>query len=698
MSIIIKSGSTSDTADVTTNKALKVDLGSSSTFSTKIWDGTNAAAVLNTVPTGTEYALAVRTVGSGAGTSSSFTSAFPATGTAVGFYDGTNMQGAHVFDLDTGAGTQYILGVGLRLSSSGGSVEAGTGSNPLRIDPTGTTIQPVSGTITANAGSGTFTVGGTVTANAGSGTFTVGGTVTANIGTSGSLALDATLAKLTIAQGASLGSNTQALIGGSVTTAAPSYTTGQISPLSLTTSGLLRTDGSGVTQPISGTITANAGSGTFTVSGTVTANQGGAPWSFVGTKTSNSAAPSTNNIGTLPAVANTAAPSFSDGNQVALSTDLAGSLRVVFTNAQATGSIADKTTFTYGTTGEVPVGGAFQDTSPALTAGQSGVVRLTANRGFHVNLRDASGNEKLGQLTMANSIPVAIASDQSNVGIISVAVVSAANSSTATLGSGATFTGTSESTLNYQGISVSVMAIGATAPPGTLIVEQSSDGANWDVQDTYNVTGGTASPTGEFDVIVNVIANFFRIVYTNGATAQTAFRLQTVKLPTGVSLPNTVQKATQAPLFVPTQAVIDSGRVVKIYTAQAVAGVTTEAMMTLTPYTDFTAGGTGTSFSVTAGKRFRVEQLVATVRATAATAVGGVVNLRISSSGAVTTATAIMGPAGTGQTAAIIGSAITGTINFPDGLELSGTMQFGVSQLMSATSASVYVSLIGFEY
>ncbi len=67
-------------------------------------------------------------------------------------------------------------------------------------------------------------------------------------------AADATLAKLTVAQNAALGSNTQALIGGSVTTAAPSYTTGNIQPLSLTTAGLLRVDGSGVTQPVSGTV------------------------------------------------------------------------------------------------------------------------------------------------------------------------------------------------------------------------------------------------------------------------------------------------------------------------------------------------------------------------------------------------------------------------------------------------------------
>lgn len=40
-------------------------------------------------------------------------------------------------------------------------------------------------------------------------------------------------------------------IAGSVSTSAPTYTTGTTSPLSLTTTGLLRVDGSGVTQPIS---------------------------------------------------------------------------------------------------------------------------------------------------------------------------------------------------------------------------------------------------------------------------------------------------------------------------------------------------------------------------------------------------------------------------------------------------------------
>jgi len=83
-------------------------------------------------------------------------SAIPTSSTQVGGSDGTNLQAARVFDLDSGAGSQFVLGVGLRKAASGGSVELGTSTDPIRIDPTGTTTQPVSGTVTANAGTGNF--------------------------------------------------------------------------------------------------------------------------------------------------------------------------------------------------------------------------------------------------------------------------------------------------------------------------------------------------------------------------------------------------------------------------------------------------------------------------------------------------------------------------------------------------------------
>jgi hypothetical protein len=48
-------------------------------------------------------------------------------------------------------------GVHVNLRNNSGT-EIATSANPLRIDPTGTTTQPVSGTVTANAGTGTFNI------------------------------------------------------------------------------------------------------------------------------------------------------------------------------------------------------------------------------------------------------------------------------------------------------------------------------------------------------------------------------------------------------------------------------------------------------------------------------------------------------------------------------------------------------------
>lgn len=174
------------------------------------------------------------------------------TGTAMlvgGGSDGTN---ARYIKVDS-SGNQIMIGLGTAGSPAGGVLT-------IQGDPSGTPA-PISGTVTANAGSGNFSV---VQATAALLNATVIGTVTANIGTSGALALDATLAKLTITPSTAIGSNTLAMVGGHVTTSSPTYTNGNINPLSLTTAGALRIDGSAVTQP---------------VSGTVTANQGGAPWS-----------------------------------------------------------------------------------------------------------------------------------------------------------------------------------------------------------------------------------------------------------------------------------------------------------------------------------------------------------------------------------------------------------------------------------
>jgi len=55
-------------------------------------------------------------------------------------------------DYDTAGGTANVSALGVCIPASGGAVAAGHSAQPLRVDPTGTTTQPVSGTVTANLG------------------------------------------------------------------------------------------------------------------------------------------------------------------------------------------------------------------------------------------------------------------------------------------------------------------------------------------------------------------------------------------------------------------------------------------------------------------------------------------------------------------------------------------------------------------
>lgn len=100
--------------------------------------------------------------------------------------------------------------------------------------------------------------------------------------------------------------------------------------------------------------------------------------------------------------------------------------------------------------------------------------------------------------------------------------VSTANSSAANLAGAGVFTGTSEDVTNYAAIQVSVFSSHASATDG-LSLQQSSDGTNWDVTDTYSISATTSKL-----ISVQPAARFFRLVYTNGATLTTSLRIQTV--------------------------------------------------------------------------------------------------------------------------------------------------------------------------
>jgi hypothetical protein len=125
---------------VTNAGTFAVQAAQSGTWNVRTQDGSGNA--LTSATRGAQQALSVQVVdgsgnqvttfGGSGGTASNFGSAFPSTGTAVGFTDGTNMRGAKVFDTDSGAGTEYTLGVNLRLSGNGGSTEVNA-TTPLPV-------------------------------------------------------------------------------------------------------------------------------------------------------------------------------------------------------------------------------------------------------------------------------------------------------------------------------------------------------------------------------------------------------------------------------------------------------------------------------------------------------------------------------------------------------------------------------------
>jgi hypothetical protein len=289
------------------NKAVRVNCvtGCSAGGSSggKVLDGTASgeADVLGSAPAGTEQALVTRNIPSGTQpVSGTFWQATqPVSGT---FWQTTQPVSATSLPLPTGAATsakQPALGTAGTPSADVLTVQGVTSMTALKVDGSAVTqpvsgpltdtqiratalpvsgtfwpaTQPVSGTVTANAGTGTMAVSGTfwqatqpvsgtVTANAGSGTMAVSGPLTDTQIRATALPVSGTFfqatqpisaAALPLPSGAATSAKQPAL--GTAGTASADVLTVQ-GAASMTA---LKVDGSAATQPVSGTVTANAG-------------------------------------------------------------------------------------------------------------------------------------------------------------------------------------------------------------------------------------------------------------------------------------------------------------------------------------------------------------------------------------------------------------------------------------------------------
>lgn len=102
----------------------------------------------------------------------------------------------------------------------------------------------------------------------------------------------------------------------------------------------------------------------------------------------------------------------------------------------------------------------------------------------------------------------------------SINYISTNNSSTTPLGSSGVFTGTADYALLYKTVAISAFADTNSANNG-LSIQFSTDNVNWDFQFNFTITANIG-----FAQVIQVVAPYFRIVYTNGGSAQSVFRLQ----------------------------------------------------------------------------------------------------------------------------------------------------------------------------
>lgn len=142
----------------------------------------------------------------------------------------------------------------------------------------------------------------------------------------------------------------------------------------------------------------------------------------------------------------------------------------------------------------------------------------------------------LGQTTKANSFSVVLASDQSGV-------ADPNNSSTTPLAGGGVFTGTFTEVLNFSEVQIQVQS---NAPAGSAVlgfqIQNSQDGITA-LPPASSYTVGAAGAA--VSITFKPVSRYYRVVYTNGATLQSTFRLQATlrQLTSGLYAMNTTPTA-----------------------------------------------------------------------------------------------------------------------------------------------------------
>lgn len=625
--------------------------------------------------------------------------AIPASATTVGGTDGTNLRAikvssAGVVSVDNSANTQPVSGT-VTANAGSGTMAMSAASLPLPSGASTAAKQPALGTA-GSASADVLTVQGVTSMTP----LTVSGTVTANAGTNlntSALALDATLT----------GGTQQTKI----------------------------TDGTNVATVKAASTAAGATDKAVVVAispnNTVPVSIATAPVLVAGTAYIGKTRPTdgTNDLSLL-----TSAPG-SDTGQVAMPVRVISSLSSTYTS--------DGGTFTRGSSTETPVAGIAETSAPTLTNGKSaalslttaGAVRtdssgvtqpvsgtITANAGTNLNTSalalDATltGGTQQTKITDGTNVAtvkaastaagatdkaVVVAISPNNTVPVSIATAPVLVAGTAYIGKTRPTDGTLDLTLlnSAPGSDSGQVAI----PVRVVSALGSTGGGPADV--------GTSTAASETDANRQKVTASLRLLDTSQSASsqlvaakgdQTSGLWANVKSIT----PPTLTVGTQGSTGFGVQEMHDAGRTaISFYATNVALGTTTtETAITMTKSAGTGATSSAASFVVTSGKRFRITSIVVAMRSASAVACVVTFNFRINTGGAVTTSSTPVVLAASVATSA--SSALQwdrSTFNIPEGYEIlgDGTLQIGLTAnatFASGTTPNVFVNIIGYEY
>jgi hypothetical protein len=255
----------------------------------------------------------------------------------------------------------------------------------------------------------------------------------------------------------------------------------------------------------------------------------------LGNKSNNGGAPGATNLGVLPAIANAAAPSYTEGNQVLLSTDLSGALRV--SGSISVGGTTDNSAFTAGSSTGTPALGFYHSTIDTVTDGRAATIAITSKRAMMVNLQNASGTE-VG--TSVTPLQVTLANTGANATAIKV------DGSAVTQPVSGTVTANAGTNLNTSALALETGGNLATIAAAHIAQEATTSGVKGITVFGAVTTAKPTYVTGKSDALSLDVNGLLRVSLADTPANTTALKVDGSAVTQPVSLTSTTITGTVA--------------------------------------------------------------------------------------------------------------------------------------------------------